>query len=129
MFRLTGVEVLPQSSEKPDPSESAPDRKLVLWPYTHVDDSLLYLADDFILLKAEAAMPPCKIGYFNRLMRVGCWPDDVLFIKRSSLQPGARFPDGGCNTEVYCNDTFVELEMLGPLTRLFPGETIVHEEI
>jgi hypothetical protein len=31
----------------------------MLWPYTHIDDSRLHLADDFILLKAEASMPPC----------------------------------------------------------------------
>jgi hypothetical protein len=53
----------------------------------------------------------------------------VLFVKRSPLQSATRFPDGGCNAEVYCNDSFVELETLGPLTRLAPGEAVVHEEI
>jgi hypothetical protein len=94
-----------------------------------VGDRRLQLGDDFILLKADPAMPPCKIGYFNRLGWLGYWLGDQLFVKRSSLQPGERYPDDGCNAEVYCSDRFIEPETLGPLTSLAPGETVVHEEV
>jgi hypothetical protein len=51
-----------------------------------------------------------------------------LFVKRFEPLAGARFPDGGCNAESYCNDRFFELESLGPLTTLKPGESVYHNE-
>jgi hypothetical protein len=37
-------------------------------------------------------------------------------------------PDNNCNAEIYCNDQFVELESLAPLTKLSPGEAVTHVE-
>jgi hypothetical protein len=128
MFRLSGVAILPQPVANVDSMEVTPNRQLVLWPYTRVRDERLWLADDFILFEAEAAMPPCKIGYYNPHGWIGYWLDGVLFVKRYNHHPGAHFPDYGCNTELYCNDNFVELETLGPVVRLAPGETVSHEE-
>jgi hypothetical protein len=45
----------------------------------------------------------------------------------SSLVAGAKYPDDGCSAEVYTNADplrYVELELLGPLTRLAVGEKI-----
>jgi hypothetical protein len=45
----------------------------------------------------------------------------------SSLVAGAKYPDDGCSAEVYTNADplpYVELELLGPLTRLAAGEKI-----
>jgi hypothetical protein len=60
---------------------------------------------------------------------MGYWMDDVFFVKRfdASTDP-KRYPDGGCNVESYCNDQFIELETLGPLTKLEPGDSIFHME-
>ncbi len=35
----------------------------------------------------------------------------------------------GCSSECYCNDQFLELETLGPKTKLNPGESVSHVEI
>ena len=54
--------------------------------------------------------------------------DGNLFVKRSKVQKGARYPDFGCNFEIYTEQGFLELETLGPLQSLAPGETIQHME-
>jgi hypothetical protein len=41
---------------------------------------------------------------------------------------GARYPDGGCNFELFTNPEFLELETLGPLVELKPGEMAEHVE-
>ena len=128
MFKMGGTVILPQTVGKPDPAGLLPDRLLALWPYTQVRDERLRLDDDFILLKATAALPPCKIGYFNPNGWAGYRLADTLFVKRYDFRNGEVFPDKGCNTEVYCNDQILEVESLGPLTRLLPAERIVHKE-
>jgi len=51
-----------------------------------------------------------------------------LFVKRTPVIAGARYPDFGCNFEVFTNPDFLELETLGPLEELRPKESIVHSE-
>jgi hypothetical protein len=128
MFKLNGVGIFPQPVGNIDPAGLLPNRQLVLWPYTQLRDKRILLDDDFILLKATAGLPPCKIGYYNPHGWIGYWLDRTLFIKRYETYREAQFPDSGCNTETYCNDKFVELETLGSLTKLGPGEIVVHEE-
>jgi hypothetical protein len=60
---------------------------------------------------------------------MGYWLDGVLFTKRFDAQESARYPDFGCNVESYCNDEFIELESLGALTLLAPGQTLIHTEL
>lgn len=45
----------------------------------------------------------------------------------SAMVPGGRYPDAGCSSEIYTNAgplAYVELEFLGPLSRLSVGEKI-----
>lgn len=66
-----------------------------------------------------------KIGLdTDRLLWVG---DRHALLIQSTLQPGATYPDNGSSAEIYTNPdpkTYVELELLGPLTRLAPGERV-----
>lgn len=128
MFRQGGVAIFPQPVGNADPAGLLANRQLAVWPYTKVGDPRLVLDDDFILVRATPGLPPVKIGYFNPTGWQGYYLDGVLFIKRFDPLPGATFPDGGCNTESYCNHQFIELESLGPLTKLQPGQTVTHTE-
>lgn len=66
-----------------------------------------------------------KIGTLaGTLVWIG--PSEVVRID-STLVPGGKYPDDGCSAEVYTNANplaYVELELLGPLTRLTAGERI-----
>jgi hypothetical protein len=87
------------------------------------DDSGLLVRDDFILLHASPDLPPAKLGYAGTVGWLAYWLDGILFRKRFELKPGAIYPDGGCNTETYCNNRDVELESLGLLETLVSGAT------
>ncbi len=123
MFKQGGTLVLPQPVGNTDPHGLLANRFLALWPYTRVNDPRLVLRDDFILLHANAALPPIKLGYASTAGWMAYWRDGILFRKSFDLHPGAAYPDGGCNAETYCGDRFVELETLGALVSLAAGES------
>lgn len=126
-FRLGGTVILPLPEGNTDPAGLLHNRQFSMWPYASFKDPRLNLNDRFIVFKADA-LPPFKIGYFNTHGWIAYWLDGVLFRKTFNVQPGLTYPDNNCNAEMYCNDRFVELESLAPLTRLHPGESVKHVE-
>lgn len=53
--------------------------------------------------------------------------DDLAYVKLfDPMQRGAQYPDGGCSVEVFTSDKeagYVEMEILGPLVELEPGDS------
>jgi len=105
---------------------------LALWSYTDFTDPRWILGQDYLQLlhheKPVGRFPEQITGLFNpaewgAYVRAGC-----VFIKRAAVQPGKQYPDFGCNFEVFTNTDFLELETLGPVVNLQPGESTVHEE-
>jgi hypothetical protein len=128
MLPLGGVAFLPQTMGAIDAHSLLPNRNLVLWAYTRVNDARLELNDDTIRIHARADLPPCKIGYFNRRGWIAYWRNNTLFVKRFTPKIDQAHPDYNCNAEMYCNDEFIELETLAPLTRIAPGQSAAHVE-
>jgi len=128
MLPLGGVAILPQTVSPIDAHGLLPNRNLVWWSYTRINDARLELANDTIRVHARAELPPCKIGYFNRRGGIAYWRNNILFVKRFTPQIDQPHPDFNCNVEVYCNDEFIELETLAPLTRIEPGQSATHVE-
>ncbi len=128
MLKLGGVGIFPQVQGNVDSAGLLPNRQLSIWPYTHIADPRLVLRDDCILINANPSLPPIKIGYNNSHGWQAYWIDGLLFVKRFEAISGANYPDGGCNTETYCNHEFIELESLGALEKLAPGDTLIHNE-
>lgn len=129
MFKQGGVGIFPQPVGNVDDAGLLSNRRLSLWPYTEITDPRLILGDDFLLVQATPSLPSLKFGYFNPHGWVGYWIDEILFVKRFDAQYDVRYPDNGCNVESYCNDEFIELESLGELTKVAPGQTAFHDEI
>jgi hypothetical protein len=125
---LGGVALLPQQKGPIGESEFLPNRALVLWPYSSIADSRLELGDELILVRAESAPAPFKIGYLNRAGWAAYLRAGVLFCKRFDPQTGSAHADMGSNLEVYCNDRLLELETQAPLARLEPGAETEYEE-
>jgi hypothetical protein len=122
-FCQGGTVILPQPVGNSDPHGLLANRLLALWPYTRINDPRLLLRDDFILVNAQSALPPVKLGYAGKAGWLAYWYAGVLFRKSFDLHLASVYPDGGCNTETYCGDRFVELECLGPLVTLAPGDS------
>jgi hypothetical protein len=125
---LGGVAILPQPKIDQDPSALLPNRQVVMWPYSRWSDPRLELHDDYILIRGKAHIPPFKLGYANKSGWIAYLLSDFLFVKRFELLAGSSYPDFGCNTECYCNDRFLEIESLGPITLLQPGQEVLHRE-
>ncbi len=123
-FRLGGTAILPMPVGNADPAGLLHNRQISLWPYARINDPRLKLDDRFILFKADAMLPPFKIGTFNSSGWLAYWVDGMLFRKTFDVQAGLPHPDNNCNAEMYCGNQFVELESLGPLGKLNPGDSV-----
>ena len=51
-------------------------------------------------------------------------------IRQASARPIPRktYPDFGCSFETFTNNEFLEIETLGPLTKVLPGKTVEQVE-
>lgn len=124
-LRLGGVAILPQ----PCSDGLLPNRNLVFWPYSQINEARLALHDDLILIDGSAAEQALKIGNYNSHGWAAYLLRDALFVKRFSVEPMHHQPDMGCNVEAYVRDVCIELETLGPLRTLKPKETMTYEEV
>jgi hypothetical protein len=106
-----------------------PNRNLVFWPYSRVEDERLEIHDDMILVHGRASEEPFKIGGYNTHGWIAYVLDTVLFVKWFSIAPANGYPDLGSNVEAYVKDSCLELETLGPLKTLHPTESVEHVEI
>jgi hypothetical protein len=104
-----------------------PDRQIILWPYSKLDDPRLRLSDDLITVEATVA-PPSKVGVFARQGWIAYLRNEILFLKRFTPQIGRAHPDNGCNIECYFDQYNMEIETIAPLEQLEPGATVTHQE-
>jgi hypothetical protein len=126
-LRLGGTAIIPVSGE-PDPEGLQADRSLVLWPYTDLADRRVMMRQRADVVVADPG-PAFKIGTGPDPGRLGYLLDGHLFTK--TVEPaGARpYPDRGAVAQFYLGDRFCEVETVGPLTTLEPGEGVTHREI
>jgi len=104
------------------------DRALVLWPYTDLGDPRLSFVDDRVMVDASAAGPAMKVGVAGS-DGVGEYElDGVRVRKRITIDATAAYADRGAAVQTYVHERFCELETLGPLVELAPGDTTAHRE-
>jgi hypothetical protein len=119
---LGGTAVLPQSQVGDGPLVN-PDRLVVLWPYSSWDDERLLLGDDELRVRGSAG-DRLKIGTFVGAGRVDYSRDGATLVSRFAAQRGKVHPDLGSNVEVFVGDRYIEIEVLGPLAALEPGDSV-----
>lgn len=106
-----------------------PARSMALWSYTDLGDPRFRFRAGFMELRQDpAATTPQKIGMMNRQGWAAYLLGRQLFIKRFPYLPDGVYPDFGCNCEFFTNAAMLEMESLGPLVELRPGETVEHPE-
>jgi hypothetical protein len=123
-----GIALLPQQKGPIGENEYLPNRTLVLWPYSSVSDPRLELGDELVLVRANAAPSPFKIGHLNRAGWAAYLFGGVLFCKHFDPRAECVHADLNSNVEVYCNDRLLELETLAPLSILEPDAEATLEE-
>jgi len=116
---LGGVALLPQRRAVAGHG-TRPNRNLVLWPYSSWDDPRLHVHDGLVAVDAVAGSE-LKVGCLADTGWVAYVRDGTALVRRFGPEPGEPHPDLGCNVEVYCGPSYLELEVLGPMRRLRPG--------
>lgn len=124
-----GTVILPQEPFKSWDEELLPARPLVLWHYTDLSDPRWTIDGSYIRLRSDETLStPQKIGICNKQGWAAYRRGQILFIKSFDYEEGALYFDYGSNNETYTAGNFIELESLGPLRRLAPGESALHTE-
>ncbi len=124
-----GTAILPQEPYRRHQDALLPARALVLWHYTDLSDPRFQHGPRFLRLSTDAGRSePQKVGASNKAGWAAYARQGTLFLKRIPWKEGASYPDYGSNTELFTQATFIEVESLGPLQTLRPGETATHTE-
>lgn len=124
-----GTAVIPLPPRGVHPANLQPNSSLTLWPYTDLSDPRWIWGRKYVLLRQDPTQrQPQKIGAsvpdgWAAYARAG-----HLFVKTFYHVAGAAYPDFGCSVEAFANAEMLELETLGPLTRLKPGVVVEHIE-
>ena len=130
---LGGVARLPMAPMEPD--ALLPTRSIVLWPYTDLDDPRLRLANDAVSLDAsiDAGGARLKVGVPNAVGRCSYTRNGWRFTKHAApSDPGQGVRgsvDLGATLQAFADGRFAELETLGELRRLGPGDAVEHQEL
>ncbi|MFN0168145.1 MAG: hypothetical protein ACKV22_17100 [Bryobacteraceae bacterium] len=122
-----GITGLPPRGTHPE--MLAPSNPLTIWAFTHLDDPRWKFLKKYILLRQDPANAvPQKIGHFNPDTWGAYYLNNELFIKRYAADATKTYPDLGASYETFTNAEMLELETMGPLTKLRPGDTVIHVE-
>jgi hypothetical protein len=126
----TGITGFPPRGTHPE--QLAPTNPLVMWAFTDLSDPRWTFLEKYLLLRQDpAATRPQKIGHYNPKTWAAYLLCSDLFVKRYDAAPanGKPFPDCGCSFETFTNGDTLELETLGPLTKLASGDNLKHVEL
>lgn len=112
------------------PEVLAPTNPLVMWAFTDLSDSRWTYSKKYLVLKQDRNNKgqPQKIGHFNKDTWGAYLLGTDLFVKKYQADPSKPYTDKGCSYETFTNAEFLELETLGPLTKLQSGQRIEHVE-
>lgn len=132
-----GTAVIPLPPKRPHPG-SLPTRvasdywasqTIALWSYLDLKDPRLDLGTQFVTVRQDPkATTLLKFGLSHEMGWLGYWRAGDLFVKSIDYQPDRIYPDRGCNFELYTDPNILEMETLGPLVTLLPGEKVEHTE-
>lgn len=122
-----GFAFFPHNTRNTDPY---PNRLLTLWQASRADDSRFWWGEEFVGVRHQAQGRTFKLGYNNESGLL-CWIHPgkrAAFVKKYHHRKGGFYPDAGCSTELFTCDRFTEVESLGLLQTVQPGQIVSHLE-
>jgi hypothetical protein len=124
---LGGIAIVPFWGPTDEHRLSA-SSSLISWPYTDLSDPRVEFHRGALTVRAEAG-PAFKVGSGPAPGHLGYLLDGFLFTKQVTAAGNDIYPDRGAVAQFYLGDAFCELETLGSLVTLQPGEVAVHREV
>ena len=123
-----GMAIIPLPKRIPHTDRLTHNQEWSLWGYTALTDPRWTFGARYVFFRQDSKKGPNKLGMVHREGWVAYQLDGFLFVKWFQRTEGAAYPDGGCNFETFSNEDFMEVETLGPLTLLVPGQSVGHVE-
>jgi hypothetical protein len=127
-----GMEIIPLPPKQPhpghvsnakSPDDYGPNQELILWPYFDFSDVRWSFGNRYIFLRQDVNKGPTKIGLAHRMGWVAYLNSGVLFVKRFDYREGAVYPDRGTRYQTFTNEDMLEMETVGELATLRPGQS------
>lgn len=128
-MQLGGTAILPLHITDEKENLFLPNRSLILWSYTDIYDPRIRIEQDFIFLGTSPLGSAIKIGVPHIQKWIAYFIKNILFIKYSDNFGSDCSLDLGAAGQCYCNEKFIELETLGNLRKIKPGESVRHREV
>lgn len=95
-----------------------------------MNDPRVRWGNRFIELREDSSIDQkIKFGVLNKQRWTGYWNQGYLFLKTFAYQKNVKYADLGCNFEIFTMPGFLDLESLGPLTSIQPGQSLTQDEI
>jgi hypothetical protein len=129
MLAQGGLEItgFPPRGKHPDNLEVT--NPLSMWAYTDLSDKRLTFTRKYLMLRQDPNnAQPQKIGLFNPKTWAAYLLNGELFVKRYDADPHKTYADFGCSFETFTSNEFLEMETLGPTSKVAPGESLTHVE-
>ena len=79
-------------------------------------------------LRQDAKKGPTKIGLGHPVPWVAYWNQGTLFVKRFRHHEWAKYPDLGTSYQTFSNEDMLEMETVGALCTLGPGQSAELDE-
>ncbi|MGF1482805.1 MAG: hypothetical protein ACFBZ8_00400 [Opitutales bacterium] len=122
VMKKGGYAVIPLLPKGDHETDLLPNYSLVPWTYTDLTHPCWNFDRDFIGVDTPHADVSQKLGLTAYLGWSAYWQPGGTFVKYAPYEVGATYPDRGCVFETYCCDFMIEVEALGPLECLEPGD-------
>jgi hypothetical protein len=111
------------------PQNLEPTNPLTMWAYTDFSDPRWKFFKHFLTLRQDPhATTAQKVGMFNADTWAAYLMNGEAFVKRATAHPGQNYPDFGCSFETFTSADFLEMETVGALTKVQPGQTVEQVE-
>ncbi len=123
-----GMCIVPLPPKRSHTEVLVPDFPLVLWPYTDMSDPRFRWGKKYFTFSQDCNKAPGKFGMAVKDGWAAYLVKNTLFVKYFDYDPYEQYPDFGCNFETFSNEEMLEVESLGPVVVLDPGETYEHVE-
>ncbi len=129
MMAPGGTEITGFPPRGTHPANLEATNPLVMWAYTNLADKRLIFTKKYLLLRQDPAVSEAqKVGLFNRDTWAAYLLNGEAFVKRASADPAKPYTDFGCSFETFTNNEFLEIETLGPITKVEPSRTVEQVE-
>jgi len=129
MMHPGGTAIIPMPPKTSHSNLLTPTHSFAHWGYTDITDPRWGWGERFLFLRQdEHVVEPQKIGVHNTQGWAGYLNNGTLFIKIAEYSSQKNYPDFGSNFEFFTNNYFLEIETLGALSVLQPGDQVSHIE-